>query len=139
MTYASKADIDELYGVDLLVRIADFNRDGVPDDDVVTKALLGADEIINAYLSAQYPVPVSPVPGVVRSCAIDIAVYRIALGRAQRSEEMRVRYEDALAILDRIAKGQIGLGQTPVDGNGDGVPDPVAANRKGRMITIGRA
>lgn len=138
MTYATKEDIDNLYGDGLLVKVADHDRDGTPDMDVIDKALLGADEIINAYLSARYAVPVDPVPGVVRSCAIDIAVYRMALGRAQRTEEMRVRYEDALAILDKIAKGTIGLGLPPVDTDGDGVPDQTEIKRRGRFIDIGR-
>ena len=63
MGYATKEDIDELYGTDLLVRVADYNRDGTPDDDVVAKGLLAADEICNAYLSAEYAVPVVPTPG----------------------------------------------------------------------------
>src|SRR4051794_21206601 len=101
MAYANKEDIDELYGTDLLVRVADYDKDGQPDDDVVAKGLQNADDICNAYLSAQYSVPVTPTPGVVRTCAIDIAVYKMALGRTGRTDEMRIRYEDSLAILDR--------------------------------------
>ena len=77
--YAQQSDIEELYGPELLIRLTDTStpRTGVANADVVDKALLGADDVINAYLSAEYTVPVSPVPGAVRTCAIDIAVYRI--------------------------------------------------------------
>jgi phage gp36-like protein len=114
MGYATKADIDDLYGPDLLVRVADYDRDGTADDEVVARGLQSADEICDAYLSAAYAIPVSPVPGVVKTCAIDIAVYKIALGRSGRTDEMRVRYEDALSILGKISTGKIGLGLPPV-------------------------
>lgn len=132
MPYATKTDIDELYGEDLLIRIADYNRDGAPDDDVVDRGLQSADEICNAYLSAQYSVPVIPTPGVVRTCAIDIAVYKIALGRGGRTDEMRVRYEDALLILERISTGKIGLGLPPVDGT-DEDGNPTTTNPNARL------
>ena len=41
MGYATKEDIDELYGTDLLVRVADYNRDGTPDPEVIAKGLVG--------------------------------------------------------------------------------------------------
>jgi phage gp36-like protein len=142
MGYATKADIDELYGTDLLVRIADYDRDGTPDDEVVGKGLQAGDEICDAYLSAQYPVPVTPTPGIVKNCAIDIAVYKIALGRTGRTDEMRVRYEDALAILEKISTGKVGLGLPPVTTtNPDGTTTTTDPNvkRSGGSFDCGRA
>lgn len=141
MTYATAQDIIDLYGEDLLRRLADRDKDGLPDDAVVADALQGADEICNAYLSAQFTVPVVPTPGIVRTCAIDIAVYRMAIERAQRTDEMRLRYEDALKILDKIAKGDIGIGLPPGGGGGGGDPtDPGSIPlNKGRTINAWRA
>jgi phage gp36-like protein len=146
MGYATEEDIDELYGTDLLVRVADYDKDGTPDADVVANGLRNADDICNAYLSAQYSVPVTPIPGIVRTCAIDIAVYKMALGRSSRTDEMRVRYEDALAILDRISKGTVGLGLPPVtttttDANGNPVTTTLDPNvkRSGGSFDCGRA
>jgi phage gp36-like protein len=146
MGYAAKEDIDELYGTDLLVRVADYNRDGTPDPEVVARGLQGADEVCNAYLSAQYTVPVVPTPGVVRNCAIDIAVYKMAIGRGQRTDEMRVRFEDALAMLEKISTGKVGLGLPPVtttttDANGNPVTTTVDPNvkRSGRAFDTWRA
>lgn len=142
MPYATKEDIDDLYGEDLLVRIADMDKNGIPDEDVVARGLASADEICDAYLSARYTVPVVPTPGVVKTCAIDIAVYKIALAASVRTNEMRQRYEDALALLRLIAKGDVGLGLPPVEeDNGDGtttVTDP-NAKKKGRSFDTGRA
>jgi phage gp36-like protein len=142
MGYATKEDIDELYGTDLLVRVADYDRDGTPDDEVVAKGLQAADEVCDAYLSAQYTIPVTPTPGVVRTCAIDIAVYKMALGRTGRTDEMRLRYEDALALLEKISTGKVGLGLPPeTTDNGDGTSTTTNPNvkRSGGSFDCGRA
>jgi phage gp36-like protein len=139
-TYASKADIDDLYGTALLVRIADEDRDGVADQEKVDKGLSAADAIIDAYLSAQYPLPLSTVPEVLKTCAIDIAVYKIPITRAPRTEEMRLRYEDALKLLERISTGKVGLGLPTTDEDGNGTPETNPnARSKARIINVGRA
>lgn len=138
--YATKDDITDTYGVDLLTRVADHNRDKVVDEEVVEMGLQSADDMCNAYIGAYYPVPLDPVPGIVKKCAIDIAVYNMAIGRMERTEEMRVRYEDALKILTMIGQGKIavvapGSGGGGSGGDGSGVNQP----RKGRSINTGRA
>jgi phage gp36-like protein len=140
MSYATKQDIIDIYGEDLLVRVADLDRDGYADDPVITKALGDADDICNAYLSAQYTVPVTPTPGVVRNCAVDIAVYKMALQRGGRTDEMRLRYDDALKLLEKISTAKVGLGLSPEDTDGDPntpLVDP-NAKKKGRIFDIGR-
>jgi phage gp36-like protein len=140
MPYAMKSDIIEQYGEQLLTRIADHDNDKVADDVVIDKALASAEELVNAYLSAQYTVPLVTVPGVVQRCTIDIAVYTMALQRAQRTDEMRLRYEDALALLKLMAKGEIGLGLPPIDTDDDDIPDTDPnATRKGKFLDWGRA
>jgi phage gp36-like protein len=141
MPYCTLEDMVELYGEDLILKVADHDRDDIADPDIVEKGIKGADEIIDAYLSAQYTVPMAPIPGVVRTCSIDIALYKMALGRANRTDEMRVRYEDALKLLEKISTGKIGLGLPPVDPDGDGPLGPVdpGAKRKARSFDTGRA
>src|SRR5258708_4295970 len=138
MGYATKDDIDQLYGEDLLIRVADYDRDGTPDDEVVARGLQAADEICDAYLSAQYLIPVTPTPGVVKNCAIDIAVYKIALGRSGRTDEMRVRYEDALSILEKISTGKVGLGLPPVTTTGtDASGNPITTTTNPNVTRSG--
>jgi phage gp36-like protein len=137
--YAQSSDITALYGEALLVRVSDQNKDRQADPEVVEAGLEAADDIIDAYLSSQYTVPLAYVSKSVRKLAVDIAVYTMAMGRAERTEEMRLRYEDAMAMLKMMAAGKIGLGLPPVDTNGDGVPesDP-NRKRKGRIFDISR-
>jgi len=137
--YALQRDVVALYGSELLVRVADLDHDDQPDPDVVEAGLQAADDIINAYLSAKYTVPVTSVSGALRKCAIDIGIYTMAQEVTSRTEEMRRRYEDALAMLKLMAAGSIGLGLPPVDNDGDGIPDSNPNMRKSaRIITVSR-
>lgn len=137
--YAQQEDVVALYGEDLLIRVSDHDRDDQPDTQVVEAALSAADDTINAYLSSAYPVPITPVSGSLRKIAIDIAVYTMALDITSRTEEMRLRYTDALAMLKMMAAGTIGIGLPPVDSDGDGVADTNPNLRRvGRVITVSR-
>lgn len=144
--YCTQADIEKLYGANLLVKIADKDRDGVADQEIVDGGLEAADDLIDGYVGAIAPLPISPVPGVLRRIAIDVAVYSIALGRTERTDEMRVRYDDALALLDKIGKGLIAL-VPPSSGAGSGTGSssgtgttPVADQKRlGRSVSSYRA
>lgn len=135
--YASQADIDDLYGTDLLLRIADPNKTGSPDATIVERGLQSADDLINSYVSTRYNLPLSTVPNVLRDCAIDIAVYKIALERARRTEEMRTRYDDWMAWLKDLAVGKVGLGLPPSDLDSNGTVDDQRTN-VGRSIDTWR-
>lgn len=111
--YAEKTDIDEAYGEDLLIRLTDTTKSGAVDMDTIERNLTAADGIIDAYVSERYSLPLPAVPGALKECAIDIAVYKIALPTTRRTPEMRTRYEDAIALLERIGCGKAGLGLTP--------------------------
>lgn len=142
MSYASADDISEMYGEQLLLRIADPDDTGYFDVHIVKSALEQADDIIDSYLSTRYTLPLRNTPGILKACAIDIAVYKMAHGRLPRTDEMRIRYEDALRMLELIAKGTIGLG-LPADGDdtlgedGSGI-NPNLTNR-GRFFNVRRS
>jgi phage gp36-like protein len=141
-TYATKDDIDSLYGTQLLIKIADKDRNGTPDPEVVERGLRSADGIINGYLSSQYTLPLSGTSDLLIEIAVDVAIYKICLQRAILTTEMRTRYEDALALLDRISTGKIGIGPvTGDDGSGGTGTDPGAGGPRqaGRSIDTYRA
>ncbi|MNG19141.1 hypothetical protein D3C84_1032700 [compost metagenome] len=51
---------------------------------------------------------------LVRLCC-DIALYRLSADAGSGTEEKRKRYEDAVALLRRIASGEVSMGMpTPV-------------------------
>jgi phage gp36-like protein len=116
--YATQADIATLYGANALV-VADHNRDGIVDSAAVTRSLTSASDEIDTYLAARYTLPLTEVPGFLKTLAVDIALYRLALSADVLSDEHRKRYEDALGHLKRIAKGEAALVFTATPATGD--------------------
>ncbi len=110
MSYATQADIAELYGEELLYQLADRDRDQQLDVAAIATALATADGQINTYLSVRYTPSQIAASADVKRLAIDIAVYRLAQQADAYTKEIRTRYEDAIAQLKLMASGAIGLG-----------------------------
>ncbi|MEW6560401.1 MAG: DUF1320 domain-containing protein [Pseudomonadota bacterium] len=108
MTYATRDELQERYGLDELTQLTDRMGAGVPDDNLVNRALSDADAEIDGYLAVRYQLPVQTVPPMLVRMACDIARYRLWDDRA--SAEVRERYTDARRLLELIAKGTVGLG-----------------------------
>lgn len=134
MTYATQADIIDLYGLDALAA-ADRDGDGVADLEAVAKALNSASAEADSYLSVRYETPVSGThPHLVQIC-VDIALYRLSNARGFLTDELRVRYDDALAALKAYAAGKAAL-KIPVDSDAD----PELVDQGARpMLTTGPA
>lgn len=107
--YASQADIDALYGPKLLMRLVDRDDEGEADPNGVEAALSSADAIIDGYVGTVYDLPLPAVPPLLKQCAVDIAIYRVALELGPRTEEMRLRHDDAICRLKDISKGTMTL------------------------------
>lgn len=142
MAYATQTDIETIYGADALY-VADRDGDGVADAAAVTRALDAAGAEIDTYLAVRYALPLVSIPAMLMQLAVDIALYRLAASHDVLTDEHRVRYEDAIKLLDRIAKGTAGL---PVsadsDGDGDlddefggGRPQPIVATGPERLFS----
>ena len=119
MPYATLTDLTERFGERQLLEIADREGNGVVDSDVVDRALTDADAEINTYVGRRYPLPLAPVPERIASLAADIAFFR--LHPSAVPEDVRRRYEDALAALRDIADGKAVLdaeGAQPASGTG---------------------
>jgi len=113
MPYATQADLEARFGVDELTQLTDRVNAGVPDAAIVARALSDATAEIDSYLASRYALPLWPVPTVLARIACDIARYRLWEDRA--SDEVRRRYEDALRLLEGIAKGILSLGLPEAD------------------------
>lgn len=135
MHYASRVDLEKLYGSEIVRILSDIRDSEDPPEEAaaqamvaekVEEALSAADAEINAYISVKYGLPLAYVPPVLKQFARNIAIYHLALH--DRTEEMRVRYEDAIKFLQAIATGKAALppdpGAPPVDADGDGIDDP---------------
>ena len=70
------------------------------------RCLASAKEEIDSYLGVRYTLPLPEVPALLKQFSVDLALYRLALGRDVLSEEHRRRYEDSIKHLAKLAEGK---------------------------------
>lgn len=114
MTYATAEQVIERYGAGTVQLLTDRAGAGVLDPVVLERALADAAAEIDTWLAVKYDLPLfsppaSP-PEVLTRLAVDIAVYRLAAGADLATDERRRRYEDAVKLLERLARGEASLG-----------------------------
>lgn len=119
MAYATASDIEIIYGSSILDAVSDRDGTGRRNTASIEAALDAASAEIDTYLGIRYTVPLASAPPYIRQICVDITVYRLALDIAPRTEEMRLRYVDAINYLKAIADGKINL---PVVSDGSGEP-----------------
>jgi len=100
--YATQADLERAIGKTRLLRIADREDDEVVDADVVEDALRRASSEIDSAIGGRYKLPISPVPDILRSVAIDLAHYHLDL---DPQDDLTSRAKAARTQLMQISKG----------------------------------
>lgn len=100
--YATEPDLvarfgEEIGNLKLMVSNPTFVDDAIQD----------ATEEINSHIGGRYPLPLPNVPSNLKRMACDIARYRLYF--EQPTEEVRKRYEDAIAFLKRVADNKAHL------------------------------
>lgn len=141
-SYADKDDIIQYHGSRILEIVSD--RDEADDDDetadaTIELALESASSEANSYLSGRYAVPIETPPLVLVRVVVDIAVYRMAYTTTSLTEEMRKRFEDAVAWLKLVAKGDVEVeGATPPGGSDGDDNSTVAGGRRAGFFFSGR-
>jgi phage gp36-like protein len=131
--YVSTQGIINAYGEEKVTLLADKNDDGEADLTCVVRAIAFAEGLVDSYLGVVYDLPLpgivdmtepesnTYVPGVLPGYVADIALYRLAADHDKLTKELRQRYEDALAWLQRVADGGLSIGlpdPTPTAGGG---------------------
>ncbi|WP_417766726.1 phage protein Gp36 family protein [Stappia sp.] len=109
MAYASKTDIETLWGADFL---SDLLPEDVDVDAAIATALRFASAEIDAHLSARYELPLADLPEILIAPAANIAVYVAANQHASLTTTIEERYKHAVELLKRIAEGKAGLGSS---------------------------
>lgn len=110
MTYASEQEFTDSFGEELTIELTNLEDATATsiNSDVFDRVATDSDSLINSYLAGRYAMPLSTVPGVIRTIALDI--YRYKLGHNAQEEDVRQRYEDALKQLRDISQGIMNLG-----------------------------
>lgn len=105
MTYATLPDMVDRFGETELLQRTDRVDGGTIDAVVLGRALADADAEIDSYLATRYTLPLASTPPVVNRLACEIARYRLFEDGVP--ETVRVRYQDAVALLKRMASGDV--------------------------------
>lgn len=106
MSYITSAQMVLRFGAEI-TQLIDRDNSGTEDTGVFAAVEADAAAIIDGYLRTVYTLPFATVPPQVVEIAAEILRYKLWGARAP--EEVRRRYEDALARLRDIAKGLITL------------------------------
>jgi phage gp36-like protein len=80
---------------------------------VIDQALADASAEIDGYLDGRFALPLTDAPTVLNRLACDVAMYRLqSLRPIHDMADARQRYEDAVQLLVRVARGEVTLGLT---------------------------
>lgn len=110
MPYATADDLALAMGPEVVRAIFDDDLSGTADDSPVAYILAEAQSRVDGYLRQLYVIPLDPVPNLVRSITIDVA---IALAQKRHPEVVRADGDGlmkrAIEDLQRIRSGEMKL------------------------------
>lgn len=130
MPYITLDQLTDRYGERLLVQITDRAAPpvGSVDTAVVNRALADTDAVIDGYLAGRYALPLAEVPPLLTDLGQAIAIYKLHM--FEPDPKIAQDYKDALASLDRIAKGVIRLPVTGIEPESSGASGVVTIDRE---------
>ncbi len=99
----------------------------------INSAIQDASDIADGYVGVKYSIPLPEVPKNLKIIICDIARY--FLWKNEASEEVRKRYEDAIAFLKRVADGKAILTIKITDASGQ--DEVVKADTSPQTMPIG--
>lgn len=110
MAYIDRTGLEQRFGVAEIADLLDDDNSGTEsgaETNSLTRACEDAQNLIDGYLASRYTLPLVSIPALVTVWAADIA--RFKLWDEKAPEEVRQRYEDALAQLKLLSEGKIAL------------------------------
>ena len=123
MSYATAQDVINRYPNRDLVQLTNEDPAATTINVTpITQALSDASAEIDGYIEGRFSLPLTDPPAVLTRLATDIAMYRMQTLRPLHDlEDARKRYEDAVAMLGKVASGELTLGLAA-----DGQEPPIA-------------
>ena len=123
MSYATAQDMINRYPNRDLVQLTNEDPTATTINNApITQALADASAEIDGYIEGRFTLPLADPPAVLNRLTTDIAMYRMqSLRPLHDLEDARKRYEDAVAMLVKVAAGDLTLGLSA-----DGQEPPVA-------------
>lgn len=111
MPYATPDQFIKTFSQRETISLTDEQRTGEVDTDKLTYALDRASSVIDGYLVGRYKTPWPDSAGILVGYCCDIARYQLASDYRILSDEIKLRYDDAIKFLRDVASGKINLGR----------------------------
>ncbi len=129
--YITPADIEARLGAEDYAVLVGSGEDA---RERVTQAIADASGEIDGYVGQRYALPLEPIPTAIQRVAVDISIYRLS-GDSRVTEDKRKRYEDAIAFLRGVVRGEVSLG-APEQANDvdDAHQDTMAVTSRARQF-----
>lgn len=123
MPYSTQMDVQIAVGGSAkLIELSDLESLGAIDSDVVAKAILDADALIDSYIGQRMKLPLATTPAVISGLSASMAARNLRRGRYNGLVPDQDKLDDEAdrKWLDGVSKGTITLG---ID------PEPAAASK----------
>ena len=135
MSYVTADAMLKKFGESELITLTDNER---PYKDAINQeklqaAIDAANTEIDCYIAGRYRLPLQTTPPFLTDLGCNIARYHACLGNVATNSDIKTRYDNAVKILEKIAKGLIQLGGMPA-----GDSEPVKTSSNNVMFTVGR-
>jgi phage gp36-like protein len=139
MAYIEQTDLAGKIPPSILLKAVDDNGDGVEDAGIWTAIATSVDETIDGYLEMRFFLPLPAVPKFIKDTARILACEACydRVGFSGEKNPWSERAKAALAVLERIAKGELNLGSELEETSSEGgiVSEPSKVYRTdGRMM-----
>lgn len=105
MAYATQADLEDAFAADEIRQLADRNRDGVADSNVIAAVLARADSTIDGCLRGRYALPLTTVTPDIKGVACDLAIYWLHPDAVP--DRRREAFEDAMSWIRDVSAGRV--------------------------------
>lgn len=118
MNYCTYEDIKGHIPEARLVEVTDDlspNATGTVNVEIVEKAIKESSTLIDSYVRKRFPRPFQSVPEVLRMVCVDLSIYNLyeRVTELNITDGMKLRYDNAIKLLIRIADGQQDIGVAP--------------------------
>ena len=108
MAYITRTDLENAMGAGVVAQIFDDGNTGAVNDDAIALLITEAEARVNSFLRQLYVIPLSPVPDLVKSIALDVAT---AIAQGRHPEYIRADGEKLMARaeadLEKLRMGTI--------------------------------
>jgi phage gp36-like protein len=121
VAYITRTDLENAVGAGTVAAIFDDATTGTANDAAISLVIAEAESRVNSFLRQLYVIPLSPVPDLVKSIAIDVAT---ALMQSRHPEYLRV---DGERLMNRAEADLMKLRDGTIKVDSQTLPTPANA------------